>query len=181
MSLPLLALLLVTLPLGSLVAVLEAALRGLAGLRPVLLGNLIWAIVYYGSLPWLLDRVGLAGLGVAQLAAAALQSVWVLGVGRRRGWLSGAFRGIVRSLVWGGAPAIVAVVAALAWPGRDGLAPAGLGPVVGLALLAGGALWVSRGEGLFRADEKRWLLARLPGPLSGGRLAALLRAEGETS
>ena len=178
-SLPLLALLIVTLPLGSLVAVLEAALRGLDGLRPVLLGNLIWALVYYGSLPWLLDRVGLTGLGVAQLAAAGLQSAWVLAVGRRRGWLSGAFRGIVRSLAWGGAPAVVAVLVALAWPGREGLAPGIAGLAAGLLLLTAGAFWVSRGEGLFRADEKRWLLARLPGPLAGRRIASLLKAEGE--
>ncbi len=178
-SLPLLGLLLITLPLGSLVAVLEAALRGLDGLRPVLLGNLFWALAYYGNLPWLIRELGLPGLGLAQLAAGALQAAWVLSVGTRRRWLVGAAPALLSALGWGLAPALAALAAALAWPGRAGLAPAPIGIVAGLVLLLLGALLVSRGEGLLREEEKRWLLSRLPGPFAHPRLARLLRAAGK--
>ncbi len=178
-SLPLLGLLLITLPLGSLVAVLEAALRGLDGLRPVLFGNLFWALTYYGSLPWLIRELGLPGLGLAQLVAGAVQAVWILSVGTRRRWLRGAAPALLAALAWGLAPALVALGVALAWPGRAGLAPSTIGIATGLVLLLLGVLLVSRSEGLLRGEEKRWLLSRLPGPFRHPGLARLMRAAGK--
>lgn len=176
-SLPLLALLLLTLPLGSLIAVLEAALRGLDGLRAVLLGNLLWALVYYCSLPWLIGRLGLPGLGLAQVAAALIQTLWVLAVSARRGWLRGSMGAIRRSVLWGALPLVLAYVPTLLLPGTALLSPSTPALVAGLVLLLLGALVVARGEGLFRGDEKRWLLARLPLPWLRLRLARMLRAE----
>ncbi|MCB9514875.1 MAG: hypothetical protein H6693_01635 [Candidatus Latescibacteria bacterium] len=161
-ALPLLALLAITLPLGSLVAVLEAALRGLDGLRAVLVGNLLWALLYYAALPLFIGRWGLWGLGFAQVSAAAVQAVWVMGVAARRGWLTGALGGVCRSALVGLAPAALGIAAALAWPGGSAVAPSAAGVGTGLALLASSALLALRGRGLFAADEKRWLLDRLP-------------------
>ena len=47
-------------------------------------------------------------------------------------------------------------------PGGSAVAPSAAGVGTGLALLASSALLALRGRGLFAADEKRWLLDRLP-------------------
>jgi len=162
MALPLLGLLLLTLPLGSLVAALEGALRGLDGLGAVLLGNLLWALAYYGALPWFIGRWGLAGLGYAQLLGGLAQALVVLLAAARRGWLAGAAGELLRGTLWSLLPALGGAALAFAWPGRTGLAPATAGLVSGLALLALLAALVLRGDGLLTGEEKGWLLARLP-------------------
>jgi O-antigen/teichoic acid export membrane protein len=161
-ALPLLGLLLITLPLGSLAAALEAALRGLDGLGAVLIGNLLWALAYYGALPWFIGRWGLLGLGIAQVLAAALQAVAVMIAAARRGWLAGATGELLRAASWALVPVVVAFAAAGLWPGRRGLQPAPPGMLLGLALLALLAGALLRGGGLVDAEEKAWLLGRLP-------------------
>ncbi len=179
-ALPLLALLLVTLPLGSLAAPMEFAFRGLNGLGTVLVGNLVWGLCYFGSLPWLLRSQGLVGLGMAQVLGATLQSAWILGAARRRGWLAGAGRRLPDSLAWGASPLPVALGVALLMPGARGLAPSALGAGLGLLLLVLGALWLLAGERVLGRSEKVWLLARLPMPALRRLLARLLRVPGET-
>ena len=161
-ALPLLGLLLVTLPLGSLVAALEAALRGLDGLGAVLLGNLLWALAYYAALPWFIGHWGLLGLGYAQILATLLQAICVLVAAGRRGWLGGAAAELLRGAAWSLAPVLAALALAGLWPGRLGLVPSAPGLIVGILLLALLGLLVLRGRGLFSVEEKGWLLGRLP-------------------
>ncbi|MBN2171141.1 MAG: hypothetical protein JW819_07480 [Candidatus Krumholzibacteriota bacterium] len=175
-ALPLMCLLLLSLPLSSLAACLEAAFRGLHGLHVVLLGNLAWALAYYGSLVILVRHLDLIGLGLAQVGAAALQAAWILAAARRRGWLAGLGGPLARTLAWGLAPLVPAILAARLLPGAAGWAPGPAGVAAGLGLLAAGAWLALAGEGILDGREKAWLLARLP--LAGLRrgLARALRA-----
>ncbi len=173
-ALPLLGLLLLTLPLGSLAAALEAALRGLDGLAAVLVGNLLWALAYYGALPWFIGRWGLVGLGIAQVLAASLQATAVLVAAARRGWLRGAAGELSRAAAWALGPVIAACALAALWPGRQGLMPSPPGTLLGLSSLAALAGLVMRGRSLLDTEEKLWLLGRLPSAGLRRRLGWLL-------
>jgi O-antigen/teichoic acid export membrane protein len=161
-ALPLLTILLVTLPLTSLVASLEAAFRGLDGLRVVLVGNIIWVVVYFGNLVWVVRSCGLLGLGLIQVGAVACQVIWIMAAARRRGWLLGLGVVLPRSIVWGALPLLPALAVAWLWPGGSAFAPASGGVIAGVVVLGVSILLVIRREELLTEGEKRWFIARLP-------------------
>ncbi|MCP4548897.1 MAG: lipopolysaccharide biosynthesis protein [bacterium] len=161
-AIPLLAIMLLTLPLGSLIASLEAVFRGLNGLRVVLVGNILWTIVYFGSLVWFAEQFGLVGLGLAQLCGMTLQVLWVLGCARKRGWVSGLGRTLIRTSPWILMPLLPALTAAFTMPGCNFLQPSLGGLTVGMVLLLLGVVIILRGERFLRTDEKLWFLSRLP-------------------
>jgi O-antigen/teichoic acid export membrane protein len=171
-GLPLLAILLLTLPLSSLSSPLEAAFRGTRGLGKVLTGNLIWALAYFGSFPFLVRGMGLVGLGVAQVGALLLQALWMLWMGRRLGLLGKgplASR-LIRSLF----PSITALLVAFLIPGARGLSPSLAGMLLGSLVLLLHSLLLLRGSTLFSREEKAWLLGRVrPAPFRE-RLETLL-------
>jgi len=175
-GLPLFAVLLWTLPLSSLAGPLEGVFRGLDGLPRVLLGNVLWTLGYFGSLPLLVPHLGLMGLGLAQVGALSLQAGWMLISGRRKGYIED-FGGFARSIAWGGTPVAAALALALLLPGRRGFAPSATGVVTGLILLALGVLRILASERLFGRAEKRWLLGRLGRPRLRRALGRLLRVE----
>jgi O-antigen/teichoic acid export membrane protein len=174
-ALPLLLLLLLVLPVTSLAAPMEAAFRGLQGLKVILIGNMIWALVYFGSLPWMLGQLGMLGLGLAQLCGSVLQAAWVLGAAGRRGWLRGLGARLPGNLLWSSLPLAPALILPLLLPGRQGLSPSPAGIVLGLAVLAAGAWLLLAGGRLFDEREKRWLTAKLPGKTLQRAARLLLR------
>jgi O-antigen/teichoic acid export membrane protein len=175
-GLPLFALLLWTLPLSSLSSPIEGVFRGLDGLSRVLVGNVLWTLGYFGSLPFLVPKLGLMGLGLAQVGAMSLQAGWMIASGRRRGLLENP-AALTVSMAWGAAPVALAIALGMLLPGGEGLAPSTLGVVLGLGALALGVLWLLRGQHLFSSDEKIWLLGRV-GKMSLRRaMARLLHVE----
>ncbi len=175
-GLPLFALLLWTLPLSSLSSPIEGVFRGLDGLPKVLVGNILWTVGYFGSLPLLVPNFGLMGLGFAQVGALALQAGWMLGSGRRQGFLEHPAM-LIRSIAWGAFPAAAGILLGMLLPGREGLAPSSLGVAAGLLLLGLTVIWVLGGERLFRSEEKVWLLGRVGKPSLRRAMARLLRVE----
>ncbi|MBC8367690.1 lipopolysaccharide biosynthesis protein [bacterium] len=175
-GLPLFALLLWTLPLSSLSSPIEGVFRGLDGLSRVLVGNILWTLGYFGSLPFLVPKLGLMGLGLAQVGAMTLQAGWMIASGRRRGLLENP-AALSVSMAWGAAPVALAITLAMLLPGGETLAPSTLGVVLGLATLALGVLWIVRGQHLFTSDEKIWLLGRVGKMGLRRAMARILRVE----
>ena len=178
-AVPLLGILLFSLPLTGLIAPFESAFRGLHGLRVVLLGNLLWALGYFGSLAWLLRKLGLTGLGIALLGGTVLQVSWVLTASARRGWLRGVGASLRRSCLLGVVPALIAIGSAFLFPGRVASSPSSAGILVGLLLLMLGAWFALRGHGLFAEEEKRWLHAQMRHRAAHNLAAKLLNLRGE--
>jgi len=173
-GLPLFAVLLWTLPLSSLAGPLEGVFRGLDGLSRVLVGNLLWTLAYFGSIPILVPSMGLMGLGLAQVAALCLQAGWMLHSGRRRGYLDD-LAPMAASMAWGALPVFSALAIGLLVPGRQGLAPAPAGVLTGLLVLLAGVFALLGGRRLFDLDEKRWLLGRFGHGAPRRFLARMLR------
>jgi len=175
-GLPLLAILLLTLPLSSLSSPMEAAFRGTRGLGKILAGNLLWAAAYFASFPFLVKAMGLPGLGLAQVGALSLQALWMLVMGRRQGWLGGCWP-LLASLLAAAAPVAAALAAALLLPGREGMVPSTAGSLAGCAVLAAGVLVVLRGRRYLLAREKLWLRERFGRGALRGLLTRLLNLE----
>ncbi|HUV35690.1 MAG TPA: lipopolysaccharide biosynthesis protein [Patescibacteria group bacterium] len=156
--------LLPTVPVAAIVAPLLIMMRSLHFMHWAVLCDFVWMAGYFGTFSLFVSWWGVLGMGVAQIAATAIQMFVAVALARREGFYGGFGTRLARVLL-----VVPAVPLGMVVTARFGVAAS----IACVAVFPLACKLIVRALGVFDETEKRQITEIVPGS-PGRRLAAWL-------